>query len=295
MSRRISYVLPAPPPGVPLLSLPSLTEPRLGRTAPLLIPHPQPGSVKTSSGSSASRVDSNDIDHPRHCLGVTAIALDTTTRLASNGTPEGILYTGGRDGLVAGWELGLPMTRRRKPRWTETSGREARVRWERLELGGSGWIGGEDESEDDSFDDEDELDHVEDSVDEDIDMGDTTGAANSSPFPRSTGPHRRRELEYSERWMIDKEVLADQPVCLPFTIWCLCHNRLSVQVVHCTFLYLSHLRPSFDNPFRLTPTGSLTCYYYLIIKRSFPVHLIVPSELGIRIVLMRRLVEVRLS
>lgn len=46
-----------------------------------------------------------------------ALALDLSTPLASSSAkdnaPQGLLYTGGRDGLLCSWELGLP-TRRRK-------------------------------------------------------------------------------------------------------------------------------------------------------------------------------------
>lgn len=55
--------------------------------------------------------------HPEHTLGVSALALDTSTVIDSSSSgsgrrPAGILYSGGRDGLVASWELGLPLQRR---------------------------------------------------------------------------------------------------------------------------------------------------------------------------------------
>jgi len=80
--------------------------------------------------------------HPEHTLGITALALDTSTIIdnasspSRKNTPGGILYSGGRDGLVASWELGLPFKkrnpedayvgkgRRKKPylpRWAEDS------------------------------------------------------------------------------------------------------------------------------------------------------------------------------
>lgn len=61
--------------------------------------------------------------HPEHTLGITALALDTSTVIdapsssskSSQKRPAGILYSGGKDGLVASWELGLPFKRRDVP------------------------------------------------------------------------------------------------------------------------------------------------------------------------------------
>lgn len=56
--------------------------------------------------------------HPEHTLGITALALDTSTIIDNSispsrkKTPAGILYSGGRDGLVASWELALPFKKR---------------------------------------------------------------------------------------------------------------------------------------------------------------------------------------
>ncbi|KAI8444084.1 WD repeat-containing protein 48 [Phakopsora pachyrhizi] len=67
---------------------------------------PTPPSTKTLD----EKVTRNQ--QPRHCLGVNALALDLSTVIQSRGGPEGILYTAGKDGLVAAWELGLPTVRR---------------------------------------------------------------------------------------------------------------------------------------------------------------------------------------
>lgn len=125
--RRVSYVVPFPTgPPPPRLRLPSDGQSRHpsrnGDARPLVI--------RDGSPPIGQPVNEEDDGHPRHCLGVNALALDTTTVLAgpssaadgssSDGkrkrTPEGILYTGGRDGLIASWELGLS-TRRRKRRY----------------------------------------------------------------------------------------------------------------------------------------------------------------------------------
>lgn len=56
--------------------------------------------------------------HPEHTLGIAALALDTSTIIDNSSspsrkkTPGGILYSGGRDGLVASWELALPFKKR---------------------------------------------------------------------------------------------------------------------------------------------------------------------------------------
>ncbi|KAF9227880.1 WD40 repeat-like protein [Gyrodon lividus] len=55
-----------------------------------------------------------------------SLALDSTTQLEGRAAPEGILYTGGRDGQVISWDLGLPF-RRMLP-----SRRGRVVRWEML-------------------------------------------------------------------------------------------------------------------------------------------------------------------
>ena len=173
-----------------------------------------------------SALDSDGTHHPRHCLGVAAIALDTSTLLAGRSTPEGILYTGGRDGLVAGWELGMPMTKRRRGRWHETLKPGERVRWERLELGGAGGVSAGDWEGDNDYGDADEVDsELEYQEDESYDgtssdggmEGDhsllfedgETAQTSGHKFPGGRGgiSHRRKELEYTERWQIDKDVL----------------------------------------------------------------------------------------
>ena len=125
--RRVSYVIPFPPPTIPVprLSLPPLGYDRHGSINPILIPnftqHPQidlPASHQSHT--------------PRHRLGVSSLALDTSTQLVSRTSPEGILYTGGRDGLVIAWDLNIPMRQRvRKHEATPPSS----TRWELI----TGW------------------------------------------------------------------------------------------------------------------------------------------------------------
>ena len=100
--------------------------------------------VSASTASSSSRSTQSNAPlstHPQHSLAVSSLAIDTTTCLAGSDeadsddddeenpdlhhdgqgihaarsrepVPPGILYTGGRDGLVGAWELGLPMRKR---------------------------------------------------------------------------------------------------------------------------------------------------------------------------------------
>lgn len=83
-------------------------------------------SFTTSSSSAATSTSSRHYHsnnttvqrHPEHTLGITALAIDTSTIIDNSSspsrkkTPGGILYSGGRDGLVASWELGLPFKKR---------------------------------------------------------------------------------------------------------------------------------------------------------------------------------------
>jgi WD repeat-containing protein 48 len=125
--RRVSYGVPFPPSAkpIPLLWLPPLGFDRQGSVDPILIsnsdPYPNHGFQPHHDTT------------PRHRLGVSSLALDTTTQLVGRPSPEGILYTGGRDGLVIAWDLKIPM---RKPTRTGDVPRPSSTRWELV----TGWI-----------------------------------------------------------------------------------------------------------------------------------------------------------
>lgn len=142
-ARRISYVIPAPQEPPPQLALPPPGVPRNGQTTPLLIPAPAPDTREPPRNTLRA-------SHPQHRLPVSALALDTSTQLVDRPTPEGILYTSGRDGLVAAWELGVAM--RRRP----ARAKERKRHWEAL----TGWDDSEDSDEDDDEDDGDGLDGI---------------------------------------------------------------------------------------------------------------------------------------
>ena len=125
--RRVSYGIPFPPSTahVPRLWLPPQGQDRQGSINPIVIPnsaqHPEPTLHPPTE------------HEPRHRLGISALALDTTTQLVGRPSPEGILYTGARDGLVIAWDLNIPMRRRdHNDRVTQNSS----SRWELL----TGWV-----------------------------------------------------------------------------------------------------------------------------------------------------------
>lgn len=182
-ARRISYVVPPPATPAPRLLIPSLDAHQLGKTSPLLIyaPESHGRALQTpiagrSEGSTnyfgSSKPSSSSVKNPQHRLGVTALALDTTTTLSGRPSPEGILYSGGRDGLIVAWEQGTPMRRRKQPYATRSSA----YHWEDI----TGW--------DDGSDDEDEEE-------------DTAGSAAASA----------EEIPYWDRWEPDYDALLGQP------------------------------------------------------------------------------------
>lgn len=118
LPRRVSYVLPPPSSPPPLLSLPPISTSRRGHVEPIYTR--QQGQLPAAYVERFNR--EQNTGHPRHRLAVQALALDLLTPLSgrSSGasddepTPAGLLYTGGRDGLLCSWELGLPTKRRKR-------------------------------------------------------------------------------------------------------------------------------------------------------------------------------------
>ncbi|KAH8824754.1 hypothetical protein DL96DRAFT_1614982 [Flagelloscypha sp. PMI_526] len=153
--RRISYAFPPPPTiSTSTLVLPSLGVNKLGQSAPTLTPvSPKPPSGSRTSSSKSSK------DAPKHRLGVTALALDPTTVLQDRSSPRGILYSGGRDGLIVSTDLGLSM--REKLTRSGLNSRELRRHKEKWELI-TGW------ANDDEASDEEEEDPEHESTSGDI-------------------------------------------------------------------------------------------------------------------------------
>lgn len=148
--RRVSYVIPPPATPPTRLLLPPLDTPRYGNTAPLLIPREKSGAntpVASTARNGASYFGPSPLKNPQHRLGVTALALDTSTTLSGHPTPEGILYSGGRDGLVVAWEQGMAMQPRKQRYGTDERLPKSAYHWESM----TGW---EDDETDDDEDDE---------------------------------------------------------------------------------------------------------------------------------------------
>ena len=195
ISRRVSYIIPAPVEDPPYLSLPPIDQNRRSHPQPFLTP--KDGLANGNGDGFASNnpfASPDDLDHvrpasakhPRHCLGLTSLALDTSTLLHNTQSPGGILYSGGRDGLVCSWELNIPHKRRRGGRYEILPGRGSRTKWEKVGDGAEFF-----EEDEDFEQDEEEEDDRGDSSDEEEGQG---------------------EVPYEDRWEVDKEALAAQPV-----------------------------------------------------------------------------------
>lgn len=180
----MSYIIPSPTESIPRLQLPPHGVARLGATGPLLAP------FAGQSGSNSKR-----INHPRHRLGVASLALDTSTQLVGRPTPAGILYSGGRDGLVMSWDLGIPM-KRRKVR-ADLSMKVRQGRWEIV----TGWG---DEVHDEDIEDGDERVH-----DGDI-LGDVTDNLHKR---RRRAQSKVGEIPYERQWETDLSTFQPGTVC----------------------------------------------------------------------------------
>ncbi|KAG0697829.1 hypothetical protein DFH29DRAFT_811144 [Suillus ampliporus] len=113
-----------------------------------------------------------------------SFALDTTTRLEGRNTPEGILYTGGRDGLVMSWDLGLPFKRRH-------DGRHRRGRLDRWEM----LTGMGDETLAEEAEEEERRD------------GDVLGDVKEGGGRRRRGSATDQLLPYELQWQLDADAL----------------------------------------------------------------------------------------
>jgi WD repeat-containing protein 48 len=192
--RRVSYVIPPPAGSVPYLRLPPYGVSRLGSVGPLL---------RLSQGHVEEREDGSPTSarHPRHRLGVASLALDTSTHLTGRNAPEGILYSGGRDGLVMSWDLGIPMRRRKAKEYDGL--RRPGGRWEIM----TGWV-------DDAIDEEGEEGEERPTSDGDI-LGDVT-ASSSRRARRSWRSSNTVPFEY--QWETDLDTFK------PGTVGCCLHG-----------------------------------------------------------------------
>jgi len=184
--RRVSYGIPLPPStnSIPLLWLPPLGFDRKGSVNPILISnqHPKPTFQPYQD------------DVPRHRLGVSALALDTTTQLVGLPSPEGILYTGGRDGLVIAWDLNIPM--RKSPRRDDVPLHSSN-QWELV----TGWV---DPVADDAPDKDEEM----------RSDGDILGEVKGSGRRRALSSAKRGSIPLEHQWEPEPDAFRPGQVCL---------------------------------------------------------------------------------
>ena len=180
----MSYIIPPPSESIPRLQLPPHGISRLGATGPLLTPF---------AGQSGS--DSKVGKHPRHRLGVASLALDSSTQLVGRAAPEGILYSGGRDGLVMSWELGLP-TKRRKVKAGQLM-KVGQGRWETM----TGWG-------------DDVLDEILEDGDERVNDGDVLGDVTDNLHKRRLRARSKAgEIPFELEWELDRSTFRAGTVC----------------------------------------------------------------------------------
>ena len=222
--RRVSYIIPSPSESIPRLQLPPHGVSKLGTTGPLLTPF---------AGQTGS--NSKGPNHPRHRLGVASLALDTSTQLVGRAAPEGILYSGGRDGLVMSWELGIPM----KTRKVKTV-QPMKVRLGRWEIM-TGWG---DDFHDDDLEDEERVN------DGDV-LGDVTHSLHRR---RRRAQSKADEIPYEHQWETDLSVFQPGTVC-----------DISSFGYNISYPVPSPL--SSDSPHRPTLTGSMISSSATIIKQ----------------------------
>lgn len=194
--RRVSYVITSSPIStVPKLQLPPDGAPRNGQTGPIILQATRSNS-STNGAPKKSR-------YPRHRLGVAAFALDSATVLAGRDSPEGILYSGGRDGMVMSWDLGMPMKlRESRFRAPALEGNRRMGRWERLTI---------DEDEDNAIYEEEDDEWP--TSDGDV-IGDVleSGGRRGSRYWAKEG-----DIPYEQRWELDVNRVEPEQVCLaPF-------------------------------------------------------------------------------
>jgi WD repeat-containing protein 48 len=236
--RRVSYIIPPPTDPVPRLQLPPHGASKTGSSAPLLIPFRPHHAAADSAHLEHDAQWPRRSTHPRHRLGVCALALDTATQLVGRPSPEGILYTGGRDGLVIAWDLSISMRKReRRYGFTDDDMHRRVGRWEIM----TGWA-------DDVLEDDDAEDEVR--SDGDI-LGDVQEAGTRRGQRRPSS-----EIPWEEQWETDVE--AFQPGQAS-TFRLSCQSRYNILGSH----------PNSVSLYSRTQTGSTTSYSAITTRPLF--------------------------
>lgn len=227
-THRVSYVIPPPSAPVPTLTLPPPGISRNGQTRPLLLPSPSP------SPQPSHRLHPDQPPTPKHRLPVSALALDTTTTTSHStrdgDKPGGILYSGGRDGLLMAWDLHLPM----KPRASRYGARAAFARGNTSSRVGRWDVLTRDEDDENAIYEEDDDDHWPHTSDGDV-LGDV---------PNSAGGRGRHyfvdgdEIPFEQKWEFD---LAEYE---PGQVWFICHVYYELELelmIACLYLVSASL------------------------------------------------------
>ena len=136
------------------------------------------------------------------------MVIDTSTILESSSAspsksslkrPAGILYSGGRDGLVAAWELGLPFRKRQHPHYYPNDGSSNRVGRESGKRYRPRWSQDPYDSDEDDEDNEGELSRsdAEDSNTRDAtERGDSSSSDEETSQARQNTNHRHSQQLY---------------------------------------------------------------------------------------------------
>jgi WD repeat-containing protein 48 len=135
---------------------------------------------------------------PRHRLGVASLALDTSTQLSGRNAPEGILYTGGRDGQVISWDLGVAMKKKDSSSAKTRRDHLAVGRWEVM----TGWA-------DDYIDEEAEENEERLGSDGDV-LGDVVPSSSRRRRPSKSSSLVLRD----DQWETDLEAFKPGQVCI---------------------------------------------------------------------------------
>lgn len=224
--RRVSYVLPPPTSPPPILSLPPLGITRVGRPGPFysqvdpVSPSLHPHSASKTEEAHLRKFTQGQGSHPRHRLAVQALTIDLSTSLSSAGGgasgknaadaaggPAGILYTGGRDGLVCSWELGMPSKKRRF-----RYGREPVSRND-YDSESSASADGDDD-DDDEEEEEEVLRRTHESLgEEELNGGEFGNLPPPGRWRKSSGGRRSRSE--STRRPFPREGMGEEPIVIP--------------------------------------------------------------------------------
>ncbi|KAA1122649.1 hypothetical protein PGTUg99_004287 [Puccinia graminis f. sp. tritici] len=111
--RRLTYIIPLRAPINDRLSLPKISKnskknPSAFHHSPLILPKNPIESSPTGATTTKPISQPADHQHPTHSLGINSLLIDLTTPIKHHDHPNGILYSAGKDGLIAAWELNLP-------------------------------------------------------------------------------------------------------------------------------------------------------------------------------------------